>query len=129
MLLCATSLSSLPWFSLLIRPSYPSLPPGLPNDILCPCRADVNVLVGRLTIARLLVRFHRRTLVMSSSLLLQHCPPCLVHLTLMICEMGDRWPYSCCFVDVATRICSKMIAAFLCNFQLAFSPSVLLTSM
>ena len=42
---------------------------------------------------------------MSSSLLLQQCPACLVRLTRMFCEIGGRWPYSCflvgcCFHDL-----------------------------
>ena len=35
---------------------------------------------------------------MSSSLLLQQCPACLVCLTWIVFVMGGRWPYSCCFV-------------------------------
>ena len=35
---------------------------------------------------------------MSSSLLLQQCPACLVCLILIVLVMGSRWPYSCCFV-------------------------------
>ena len=35
---------------------------------------------------------------MSSFLLLQQCPACLVHLTLIVFVMGGRWPYSYCFV-------------------------------
>ena len=42
---------------------------------------------------------HTSTLLMSSSLLLQQCPACLVRLTLIVFVMGDRWPYSCCFVE------------------------------
>ena len=38
---------------------------------------------------------HRSTSLMSSSLLLQQCPACLVRLVLM---MGGKWPYSWCFV-------------------------------
>ena len=37
---------------------------------------------------------------MSSSLLLQQCPACLVRLTLIVFMMGGRWPYSSCFVSV-----------------------------
>ena len=42
---------------------------------------------------------------MSSSLLLQQCPACVVRLTRMVCEIGGRWPYSCflvgcCFHDL-----------------------------
>ena len=36
---------------------------------------------------------------MSSSLLRQQCPACLVHLTWIVFMMGGRWPYSCCFVE------------------------------
>ena len=34
----------------------------------------------------------------SSSLLLQQCLTCLACLTWMVCETGDKWLYSCCFV-------------------------------
>ena len=40
----------------------------------------------------------RTTLLMSSSLLLQQCPGCLVPLIWMVFKMGARWPYSRCFV-------------------------------
>ena len=40
----------------------------------------------------------RSTSLMSSSLLLQQCPACLVGLILIVFVMGGRWPYSCCFV-------------------------------
>ena len=35
---------------------------------------------------------------MSSSLLLQQCPACLVRLNLIVFVMGGKWPYSCCIV-------------------------------
>ena len=35
---------------------------------------------------------------MSSSLLLQQCSACLVHLTWIVFMMGGRWPYSWCLV-------------------------------
>ena len=41
---------------------------------------------------------HGSTSLMSSSLLLQLCPACLVHLTLIVFMMGGKWPYSCCFI-------------------------------
>ena len=41
---------------------------------------------------------HRSTSLMSSSLLLQQCPACLVRLTWIVFVMGGRWPYSCCLV-------------------------------
>ena len=56
------------------------------------------VLVDRSTFACPFEGAHRRTSLMSSSLLFQQCPACLVRLTWMVLEMGCRWPYSCCFV-------------------------------
>ena len=41
---------------------------------------------------------HRSTYLMSSSLLLQQCPACLVRLTWIVFVMGGRWPYSWCLV-------------------------------
>ena len=43
---------------------------------------------------------HKSTSLMSSSLLLQQCSTCLVHLIWIALMMGGRWPYSCCFVGV-----------------------------
>ena len=40
----------------------------------------------------------RGTSLMSSSLLLQEYPTCLVRLILIVFVMGGRWPYTCCFV-------------------------------
>ena len=36
---------------------------------------------------------YRRTLLMSSSLLLQQCPACLVCLIWMVSEIGGKWPF------------------------------------
>ena len=41
---------------------------------------------------------------MSSSLLLQQSPACLVHLTWIVFVMGGRWPYSCCFVGCCLQV-------------------------
>ena len=41
---------------------------------------------------------HRSTSLMSSSLLLQQCPACLVCLTCIVFAMGGNWPYSWCLV-------------------------------
>ena len=48
--------------------------------------------------ARPYVGVHRSTTLMSSSLLLQQCPACLVRLTWIVFVMGGRWPYSWCLV-------------------------------
>ena len=57
------------------------------------------VLAGRPTFARPYVGAHRSRSLMSSSLLLQQCPACLVRLTWIVFVMGSRWPYSWCFVE------------------------------
>ena len=56
------------------------------------------VRAGRPAFARLYVGVHRSTSLISSSLLLQQCPVCLVRLTWIVFMMGSRWPYSRCFV-------------------------------
>ena len=52
------------------------------------------VRAGRPAFARPCVGVHRSTSLMSSFLLLQLCPGCLVRLTLIVFVMGGRWPYS-----------------------------------
>ena len=64
----------------------------------------IKVIAGCPTFARPCEGVHRSTSLMSSPLLLQQCPACQVHLILIVFGMGGRWPYSCCFVDVASRI-------------------------
>ena len=56
------------------------------------------VRAGRPAFARPYVGVHRSTSLMSSSLLLQQCPACLVRLTWIVFVMGGRWPYSWCLV-------------------------------
>ena len=53
---------------------------------------------GRPAFARPYVRVRRSTSLMSSSLLLQQCPVCLVRLTWIVFVMGGWWPYSWCLV-------------------------------
>ena len=53
---------------------------------------------GHPAFAQPYVGVHRSTSLMSSSLLLQQCPACLVCLTWIVFVMGGRWPYSWCFV-------------------------------
>ena len=57
------------------------------------------VLAGRPDFARSYVGVHRSTSLMSSFLLLQECPACLVRLTWIVFVVGGRWPYSWCFVE------------------------------
>ena len=63
------------------------------------------VRAGRPAFARPYVGVYRSTLLMSSSLLLQQCPTCLVRLTWIVFVMEGRWPYSwylvgCCRQDL-----------------------------
>ena len=84
-----------PWPSLATSPYYSSPLAGLQGYILCPhiaavCKFELVVL--------LLLGVHRSTSLMSSSLLLQLCPACLVRLTCIVFVMGGKWPYSWCLV-------------------------------
>ena len=56
------------------------------------------VSADRPSFARPYVGVHRSTSLMSSSLLLQQWPACLVRLTRIVFVMGGRWPYSWCLV-------------------------------
>ena len=52
------------------------------------------VRAGRPAFARPYVGVHKNTSLMSSSLLLQQCPACLVRLTWIVSVIGGRWPFS-----------------------------------
>ena len=53
--------------------------------------------------ARPCVGVHKNTSLMSSSLLLQQCPACLVRLTWIVFVIGGRWPYSWCLVGCCSQ--------------------------
>ena len=59
---------------------------------------SMYVRAGRLAFAWPYVGVHRSTSLMSSSLLLQQCPACLVCLTCIDFGMRGRWPYCWCLV-------------------------------
>ena len=61
------------------------------------------VRAGRPGFVRPYVGVHRSTSLMSSFLLLQQCPACLVRLTWIVFVMGGRWPYSWCFVGCCAQ--------------------------
>ena len=87
----------LPWFSL--TPSLSSIAPGRLFKLL-PASTQSwwrYVFASRQTLAHSYATVYRRTSLMSSSLLLQQCPACLVRDTWMFYEIGGKWPYSCCF--------------------------------
>ena len=74
----------------------------------------MNVRAGRPAFARPYVGVHRSTSLMSSSLLLQQCPACLVRLTWIVFVMGGRWPYSwcfvgCCYQDLFNIACNILV--------------------
>ena len=62
------------------------------------------VRAGQSAFARPCEGVHRSTLLMSSSILLQQCPACLVRLILIAFVMGgSRCPYCCCFVGCCQK--------------------------
>ena len=69
------------------------------------------VQAGHPAFAQPYMEVHRSTSLMSSSLLLQQCPACLVRLTWMVFMMGGRWPYSWCFV----RCCRQDLFNIACS--------------
>ena len=62
------------------------------------------VCAGRPAFAQPCVGVHKSTSLMSSSLLLQQCPACLVHLTWRVFVIGGRWPYSWCLVGCCHQL-------------------------
>ena len=72
----------------------------------------VYVRAGRPAFAWPYAGVHRSTSLMSSSLLLQQCPVCLVRLTWIVFVMGGRWPYSRCLVGCCRQ--HFVIELFIC---------------
>ena len=67
-------------------------------------------------VALLLLGYVRESIgtsLMSSSLLLQQCPVCLVRLTLIVFVMGGRWLYSWCFVGCSLQDLFKIARSIL----------------
>ena len=106
------------------HPSLSSIAPGT-SSRLYPISAQscMYVLAGRPPFVRPCEGVYRSILLMISPLLLQQCLACLVRLTWIVFVIGGRGSYSCCFVGVASRNCS-LLMAFLCNFRQAFSPYI-----
>ena len=63
---------------------------------------------------------HRKTSLMSSSLLLQQSPACLFRLIWMVLEMGGRWQYICCFVGYCFQDLSNIACSILVQFPSSF---------
>ena len=83
-----------PWPSLATSPYHSSLQACLQGYI--PYSHIAAICIFELVV--LLLLGHRSTSLMSSSLLLQQCPACLVRLTCIVFVMGGRWLYSWCLV-------------------------------
>ena len=64
---------------------------------------------------------HKSTSLMSSSLLLQQCPACLVRLTWILFMIGDRWPYSWCLVGCCYQDLFKIARSILVQLLSSFS--------
>ena len=73
----------------------------------------MSVRAGRPNFSRPCEGVHSSTSLMSSSLLFQQCPECLVRLTLIVFVMGGRWPYSCCFVRCCLQVLFKIARSIL----------------
>ena len=73
----------------------------------------IYVRAGRPAFARPCVRVHRSTSLMSSSLLLQQYPACLVRLTWIVLVIGGRWPYSWCLVGCCRQDLFKIARSIL----------------
>ena len=71
------------------------------------------VRAGRPAFARPCVGVHKSTSLMSSSLLLQQCPACLVQLTWIVFVIGSRWPYSWCLVGCCRQDLFKIARSIL----------------
>ena len=84
------------------HPSLSSIAPGRssrphPGSAQSCCR---YVLAGRPTLAHPCEGVNRSTSLLSSPLLLQQCPACLIRLIWIVFVKGGRWPYSCCICGV-----------------------------
>ena len=71
------------------------------------------VRAGRPAFARPCMGVHKSTSLMSSSLLLQECPACLVRLTWIVFVIGGRWPYSWCLVGCCRQDLFKIARSIL----------------
>ena len=81
------------------------------------------VQAGRPAFARPYVGVHSSTSFMSSSLLLQQCPVCLVRLTCIVFVMGGRWPYSWCFVGCCLQDLFNIARSILVQLPSSFCSS------
>ena len=76
------------------------------------------VRAGRPAFARPCVGVHKSTSLMSSSLLLQQCPACLVRLTWIVFVIGGRWPYSWCLVGCCRQELQTPVSSSLSEYPI-----------
>ena len=69
------------------------------------------------------VGVHKSTSLMSSSLLLQQSPACLVRLTWIVFVIGGRWPYSWCLVGCCRQDLFKIACSILMQLPSSFFSS------
>ena len=81
------------------------------------------VRAGHPAFARPNVRVHRSTSLMSSSLLLQQCPACLVRLTWIVFVVGGRRPYSWCLVGCCCQDLFNIARSILVQLPSSFFSS------
>ena len=81
------------------------------------------VRAGRPAFARPCVGIHKSTSLMSSSLLLQQCPACLVRLTWIVFVIGGRWPYSWCLVGCCGQDLFRIARSILVQLPSSFFSS------
>ena len=87
------------------------------------------VRAGRPAFARPCVGIHKSTSLMSSSLLLQQCPACLVRLTWIVFVIGGRWPYSWCLVGCCCQDLFRIVFSFFKHLYITIQFSVSTVSM
>ena len=86
------------------------------NSTKCQYRADESkfLLVRQYWSVDVLESMGENFLKIHPSFLLK-CPTCLACLIWMVCEMGGKWSYSCCFQDLF-KTASSIIATFTYSF-------------
>ena len=75
------------------------------------------VRAGRPAFARPCVGIHKSRSLMSSSLLLQQCPACLVRLTWIVFVIGGWWPYSWCLLGCCRQDLFKIARSILVSHK------------
>ena len=100
---CRTASTDIPW-------------PSLRSSGLNPVSSQsccMKIRAGCPAFARPCEGVHGRTLLISSSLLFQQCPACLIRLIWIVFVMGGKWPYSYCFVGCCLQDYFKIARSIL----------------